>query len=85
MSDDSKNDKNGNALNDGLVVPQISFRKIKRKTLGEILVENDAVTEDQIAEALDLQQEEAEQKLGEILVDKDYVSQEDMLKALAYP
>ena len=36
------------------------------------------------AEALDLQQEEAEQKLGEILVDKDYVSQEDMLRALAY-
>ena len=84
MSDDSKKDENGNALNDGLVVPQISFRKIKRKTLGEILVENEAVTEDQIAEALDLQQEEAEQKLGEILVDKDYVSQEDMLRALAY-
>ena len=38
MSDDSKKDENGNAMNDGLVVPQISFRKIKRKHSGKSLL-----------------------------------------------
>lgn len=73
-------------LNDGLVsVPQVAVRKLKRKTLGEILVENESVTEDQLTQALDLQRDEAkDQKLGEILVEQDFVSEDDMLKALAY-
>lgn len=75
----------GHKGNDGLVtVPQVSFRKIKRKTLGEILIENDTVTQDQLAQALNIQKDERTQKLGEILVEKDFVSQDEMLRALAY-
>ena len=81
---DNENKNKSKALNDGLVVPQVSFRKIKRKTLGEILVENESITEAQISEALSIQKDGQENnKLGEILVDKDYVSQDEVLKALA--
>ncbi|MFK7823054.1 MAG: type II secretion system ATPase GspE [Oligoflexales bacterium] len=66
-------------------LPSATFRKTKRKSLGEILIESSALTEDQLKEALSFQGEGAEKrKLGEILVDKAYISEEDMLKALAY-
>jgi len=65
-------------------LPSISFRKLQRKTLGEILVETSAITVQQLQEALESQKASEGQKLGEILVEKDYVSEEEMLKALAY-
>ena len=66
-------------------LPSATFRKTKRKSLGEILIESSALTEDQLKEALSFQGEGSEKrKLGEILVDKEYISEEDMLKALAY-
>lgn len=66
-------------------LPSATFRKSKRKSLGEILIESSALTEDQLKDALSSQGEGAEKrKLGEILVDKEYISEDDMLKALAY-
>ena len=64
-------------------LPTVSFRKLQRKTLGQILVESKALSESQLDEALEVQQEESG-KLGEILVEKELVSEEDMLRALAY-
>lgn len=67
-------------------LPSVGFRKLQRKTLGEILVESAGVTEEQIKEALTVQDEEgaSKRKLGEILIDKEIISEEAMLKALAY-
>ena len=62
-----------------------SLRKAK-KSLGQILIESEALTEDQLKEALSYQGEDGREKrkLGEILIDKEFISEEDMLKALAY-
>ncbi|MEZ4741099.1 MAG: type II secretion system ATPase GspE [Bdellovibrionota bacterium] len=65
-------------------LPTVSFRKLQRKTLGEILVESSTITEEQLKEALVLQQERDGQKLGQILVNQEYISEEDMLRALAF-
>ena len=65
-------------------LPSVSYRKSKRKSLGEILVASSALTEDQLNEALNDQGQGGEKKkLGQILVDRAFVSEEDMLKALA--
>ena len=96
MSDSPKNpsQKSKSEVNDKTKVPRsnkwhelpsVSFRKGKSKSLGEILVASSALTEDQLMEALNSQdQGEDKRKLGEILIDKEYVSEEEMLKALAY-
>jgi general secretion pathway protein E len=66
-------------------LPTVSFRKLQRKTLGEILVESSTITPAQLQEALSEQKEGGnKEKLGEILVSKEFVSEEDMLKALAF-
>lgn len=66
-------------------LPTVTFRKLQRKTLGEILVESASITEEQLKEALVLQQEnEEKQKLGEILVKQEFITEEDMLRALAF-
>jgi len=64
-------------------LPTVSFRKLQRKTLGQILVESQALSEEQLATALE-QQKETQGKIGENLVENDMVSEEDMLRALAY-
>lgn len=64
-------------------LPTVSFRKLQRKTLGQILVETQTVSEEQLAQAL-VQQQEKGTKLGEILVENDIVSEEEILRALAY-
>ena len=64
-------------------LPTVSFRKLQRKTLGQILVESEALSEEQLNEALE-KQAESTAKLGEILVDQEVVSEEDVLRALAY-
>ncbi len=67
-------------------LPTVSFRKLQRKTLGQILVESQALTEEQLGQALEKQQEpsSAGAKIGEILVENDMISEEDVLRALAY-
>ena len=53
-----------------------------RKSLGQILIESAALTEEQLKEALS-QQESSKKKLGEILIDREFVTEENMLRALA--
>lgn len=65
-------------------LPTVSFKKVRSKNLGRILIESGALTEDQLEEALSLQSESQGKKLGEILIEKDFVTEDDMLKALAY-
>ncbi|MBI2601535.1 MAG: type II secretion system ATPase GspE [Deltaproteobacteria bacterium] len=55
---------------------------LHRKSLGEILVEAAAITEEQLREALSAQEAE-KKKLGEILIEREVISEEQMLKALA--
>lgn len=64
-------------------LPTVSFRKLQRKTLGQILVESNALTEEALNSALQ-QQEATKGKIGEILVENELISEEDMLRALAY-
>ena len=53
-----------------------------RKSLGQILIESAALTEEQLKEALS-QQQSSKKKLGEILIDREFVTEENMLRALA--
>jgi general secretion pathway protein E len=64
-------------------LPTVSFRKLQRKTLGQILVESQALSEEQLETALE-KQKETNGKIGQILVENELVSEEDMLRALAY-
>lgn len=64
-------------------LPTVNFRKLQRKTLGQILVESQALSEDQLKAALE-KQTETKGKIGEILVENEMVSEEEMLRALAY-
>ena len=64
-------------------LPTVSFRKLQRKTLGQILVESAALTEEQLDQAL-RKQAQTSAKIGEILVEEDLLTEEDVLKALAY-
>ena len=65
-------------------LPTVSFRKLQRKTLGQILVESETLTEEHLQDALERQKGSESEKLGEILVENEYISEEDMLRALAY-
>ena len=66
-------------------LPTVDFRSLQHKTIGQILVENEAISEKQLMEALKDQStyDEDQRKLGEVLVEKEFVTREDMLKALA--
>lgn len=65
-------------------LPTVDFKSLQHKSLGQILVETDRISQKQLAEALSQQSsEDNPRKLGELLVEKEYVSREDMLKALA--
>ncbi len=64
-------------------LPTVSFRKLQRKTLGQILVESKALSTEQLETALS-KQKETQGKIGEILVQEQLVTEEDMLRALAY-
>src|SRR4051812_27227901 len=64
-------------------LPTVNFRKLQRKTLGQILVESQALSEETLAKALE-KQAETKGKIGEILVENEMVSEEEMLRALAY-
>src|SRR5690606_31811353 len=66
-------------------LPTVSFRKLQRKTLGQILVESEALCPDQPQTAREQQQQEGSSaKLGEMLVQNEMVTEEGMLRALAY-
>ena len=61
-------------------------QKAERKRIGEILVENGAISESQLAEALELQKQEEKhdrRKLGEILVGLGYTDEETIISYYA--
>ncbi|MFW7380531.1 MAG: type II secretion system ATPase GspE [Oligoflexus sp.] len=65
-------------------LPTVDFRSLQQKTIGQILVETQAISEKQLLEALkDQAQDGPYKKLGQLLVEKAFVSEDDMLKALA--
>jgi len=65
-------------------LPTVEFRRLQHKSLGQILVDSDTISAEQLEEALEHQKEKGQDiKLGEVLVERDLVSEEDMLKALA--
>jgi general secretion pathway protein E len=66
-------------------LPVVEFRKLQHKSLGQILVDTNTITQDQLNEALEIQKANNEfgKKLGEVLIEKQYVTEEDMLHALA--
>lgn len=55
---------------------------MKPMRLGDILVENDLITESQLMSALQIQRDSQGKKLGEILIDLEIISELQMLKAL---
>ncbi len=56
----------------------------KKKPIGEILVDNEACTKEQLEECLKLQAEEEDRrKIGEILIEKGYITEEELLEALS--
>ena len=66
-------------------LPTAPFRKIQRKSLGEILLESTAITEEQLSEALKSQEMDLKnQKIGQIIIKKEYLSEEEVLRSLAF-
>jgi general secretion pathway protein E len=63
---------------------QTSPQRFGRKTLGEILVERKKITEEQLREALKIQQlRGGTQKVGAILLESELIEQNDILQGLA--
>lgn len=50
--------------------------------VGEFLVENNIISEKELADALDMQQHNPERLLGEILVTQGIMSKEDLIMAM---
>ncbi|MDD4957288.1 MAG: ATPase, T2SS/T4P/T4SS family [Candidatus Omnitrophica bacterium] len=58
--------------------------KVTRKRLGEILLEDDLVTKEQLTEALNLQQQSKDRRfLGELLIDLGYLTEEGLCLAIS--
>lgn len=64
-------------------LPTVDFRNLEHKTLGQILVETQVISESQLEEALE-EQKSTDKKLGEVLIEKEMINEESMLKALAF-
>ena len=65
-------------------LPSVDFRSLEHKTLGQILVESQSISETQLQEALAEQSSGSSlKKIGQVLVDKEFVSEEELLRALA--
>ncbi|KKL60767.1 hypothetical protein LCGC14_2202050, partial [marine sediment metagenome] len=62
----------------------ISIDTDQKLQLGQLLVKNGALTEDQLAEALRLQHEDGNRLLlGEVLVQRGFSSEEQIMECLA--
>ena len=57
------------------------MKRIVQKPLGEILIDSKLITQDQLAEALKVQQEKGG-LIGQVLVSLGYTGEEDVAKAL---
>ncbi|MBI4372577.1 MAG: hypothetical protein HY585_02470 [Candidatus Omnitrophica bacterium] len=54
-----------------------------KKRIGEILIENGTLTQEQLQSALKSQQQESGKLLGKVLIELGYVTEEDIVVALA--
>lgn len=57
-------------------------KQIRERKVGQFLVENGIVTDDQLSEALLLQKDNPDRLIGEILVTQGVLSKEDLIMAL---
>ena len=55
---------------------------MRRKKLGQILVEAGLISEDQLVQALE-EQKKKKAKLGKIIIEKKWAKEEDICKALS--
>ena len=62
-------------------MPEIPQKKIVNKLLGEILIERQIITREQLQEALSILKKE-EKLIGEILVEKGFAKEEDIAQTL---
>ena len=70
--------------NDGLVqLPKLTSRTLKRRRLGEVLLQEGWVQEQHLKEALKAQKEQPHKRIGEILVDLGHLAEDDLLRGLA--
>ncbi len=53
------------------------------KRIGEILIENGSITQEQLQDALQFQKKESGKLIGKILIELGYVTEEDIVIALA--
>lgn len=51
--------------------------------IGQILIENGAITEEQLEKALEVQRKSGGKKLGDILIEMKYITQKDFMKAFS--
>ena len=65
-------------------LPTVPFRKMAKKTLGEILTDSTGLTKEQLDDALKAQGQQEGNKLGEILIERKLATEEDILRALAH-
>lgn len=71
-------------VNDGLVqLPKITSRNLKRRRLGEVLLQEGWIEKEHLTEALEKQKEEPTQRIGEILVDLGYLAEDNLLRGIA--
>ena len=71
-------------FNDGLVqLPVITSKISQRKLLGEIMLEDGLVDDQQLTDALEKQKEQPELKIGEILMNLGYITEDQLLKTIA--
>ncbi len=61
----------------------ITFMKVDKKRIGEILEELEAITQRQLKEALQRQSQDSGRRLGEILLEMGVVTERQLVKALA--
>ena len=55
----------------------------KRKRLGELLIDSGLISQEQLAEALEIQKQSGE-KLGNIIVNQNYVSEPQIMEVLEF-
>ncbi|MCK5658043.1 MAG: type II secretion system protein GspE, partial [Deltaproteobacteria bacterium] len=56
---------------------------MRRKKLGQILVEAGLISEDQLAQALEEQKKQKGKRLGRIIIEKEWAKNEDICQALS--
>jgi general secretion pathway protein E len=67
-------------------IPESMLEKMdeKKERMGELLLKHTSLTEHQLSEALEIQNEEPELLIGEILLKKNYIHPHDIIKVICH-